>query len=84
VAGGPPSIGDALTRLQGVAVAKAALDIAQGMIAEAGEVSFAHAARLLRSYAERRGTRLSEAADALVRGELGPAEVLGARDQKTS
>jgi len=68
---------DVLTRLQSALAAKAALEIAKGMIAEYGNVSFVEAARMLHEYATGRQVRLTDTVDALIRGDIYPAALLG-------
>ncbi len=68
----PSRADDLLTRMQSVIAAKASLEMAKGILAEHGGVSFPTAARTLRTYAQRRGARLVDIADALTSRNLAP------------
>ncbi|MFE7115915.1 ANTAR domain-containing protein, partial [Streptomyces sp. NPDC057654] len=65
-----------LTRVQAAVAAKAAVEMATGMLTEHGNLPPARAARALRAYTARTGGRLTETAQALVRRALDPRTVL--------
>lgn len=74
---------DVTTRVQAALSAKAVIDMATGMLAEAGGLD-THAARAaLRTYADRHRRRQVDAAHALVHRALRPEDVLGAVDTET-
>ncbi|WP_329276612.1 GAF domain-containing protein [Streptomyces sp. NBC_01451] len=69
---------DILTRAESVLAAKAAVEMASGMLAEHGRLTPAAALRALRAYCAGNGGRLSATAQALVRRELDLSTVLAA------
>lgn len=69
---------DISNRVQAALAAKATVDMATGMLAEAGGITPGQARAALRAYAERRRGRLLDAAHALVRRTLRPDAVLTA------
>lgn len=72
----PARPSDVLTRVQAVVSARATVDMATGMLAEGGGLDIAEAGQVLRVHARRRGGRLTEVAQALVRRELDLRSVL--------
>ncbi|MEN8649181.1 GAF and ANTAR domain-containing protein [Streptomyces sp. 21So2-11] len=77
----PARPGEILTQVQAALAAKASVDIARGMLAEAGDLDPSQASRLLTMYSKQHGRRLTETAQALVRRTIGPATVLSALPQ---
>ncbi|HET6855632.1 MAG TPA: GAF and ANTAR domain-containing protein [Streptomyces sp.] len=77
----PTGPGEILTQVQAALAAKASVDIARGMLAEAGGLDPAQASRLLTVYSKQHGRRLTETAQALVGRTIDPATVLGALPQ---
>ncbi|MFS8198732.1 GAF domain-containing protein [Streptomyces sp. CWNU-52B] len=69
---------DILTHVQAAVAAKATVEMAQGMLAEHGQVDPARAMEALLAYSGRNGNRLTITAQALVRRTLEPALVLAA------
>ncbi|MGW3168978.1 GAF domain-containing protein [Streptomyces sp. NPDC001153] len=67
---------DVSNRVQAALAARAAVDMATGMLAEAGELSPAEARAALRAYADGHHRRLVDTAHALVRRALRPDAVL--------
>ncbi|MEU1573291.1 GAF domain-containing protein [Streptomyces collinus] len=67
---------DVVTRVQGVIAAKAALEIAKGMVAQYADTTIGEAARLLSAYASRNHVRLTDTAHALVTRSVTPAAVM--------
>jgi hypothetical protein len=68
---------DIRTRAEAAVVAKAAVEIAIGMLAESGELTPAEAHMALRDHTSRNGNRLMDTVQALVRRTLSPDAVLG-------
>ncbi|GGW65658.1 transcriptional regulator [Streptomyces lucensis JCM 4490] len=71
---------DVSNRVQAALAAKAAVDIATGMLAQAGDLTMPAARAALHDYAGRRHQRLVDVAHALVRRSLTPDGVLHAHD----
>jgi len=69
---------DILTHVQAAVAAKAAVEMAQGMLAEHGRLDPVHAMEALLAYSGLNGNRLTSTAQALVRRTLAPAVVLAA------
>ncbi|MCC5479854.1 GAF domain-containing protein [Streptomyces sp. NPDC059680] len=72
---------DVSSRVQAALAAKAAVDMATGMLAEAGELSPAEARAALRAYADGRRHRLVDTAHALVQRVLTADAVLDAEPE---
>ncbi len=72
----PTRSSDVLTRAESVLAAKAAVEMASGMLAEHGRLTPSEALRVLRAYCAGNGGRLSATAQALVRRELALTAVL--------
>ncbi|MCX4234394.1 GAF domain-containing protein [Streptomyces ortus] len=69
---------DILTHVQAAVAAKATVEMAQGMLAEHGQLEPARAMEALLAYSGLNGNRLTSTAQALVRRTLEPALVLAA------
>ncbi|MGC5567628.1 GAF domain-containing protein [Streptomyces sp. FR-108] len=69
---------DILTHVQAAVAAKATVEMAQGMLAEHGQLEPARAMEALLAYSGSNGNRLTSTAQALVRRTLEPALVLAA------
>ncbi|MFC7308865.1 ANTAR domain-containing protein [Streptomyces monticola] len=74
----PARPADVLTRVQAALAAKAAVEMAKGMLAEYAQLDPAEALQLLRAYSESKGCCLADSAQALVRRTLAPESVLAA------
>ncbi|WP_251093945.1 GAF and ANTAR domain-containing protein [Streptomyces sp. Caat 7-52] len=72
-----PRATDISARVQVALAAKATVDMATGMLAEAGGLTLGEARKALRRYAEHGHARLTDTAHALVRRTLRPETVLG-------
>ena len=74
---------DVLTALRAAVAARAALEMAKGVLAETHSVDTEEAFNLLRDYAHQHHRHLADVARAVVTGELPPASIPGPATQHT-